>query len=90
MALLRSETEVNMTSKITAAVVAAILLGSAGVASAQVGRTGPTYSPYYYGPYYNSYYNGAYWRGIEGVAPYSSNNGYDPLRGTYLDDVAPY
>jgi hypothetical protein len=82
-----------MTSKITAAVVAAILLGSAGVASAQVGRTGPTYSPYYglyYGPYYNSYYNGAYWRGIEGVAPYRSNNGYDPLRGTYLDDVAPY
>ena len=82
-----------MTSKITAAVVAAMLLGSAGVASAQVGRTGPTYSPYYglyYGPNYNSYYNGAYWRGIEGVAPYSSNNGYDPLRGTYLDDVAPY
>ena len=59
-----------MTGKITAALVAAILLGSAGVASAQVGRTGPTYSPYY-GPYYYSpYYNGAYWRGIQGVAPY--------------------
>ena len=29
-----------MTGKITTAVVAAILLGSAGVASAQVGRTG--------------------------------------------------
>ena len=45
-----------MTGKITAAVVAAILLGSAGVASAQIGRTGPTYDPYY-SPYYNSYYN---------------------------------
>ena len=33
-----------MTGKITAAGVAAILLGSAGVASAQIGRTGPTYS----------------------------------------------
>jgi hypothetical protein len=80
-----------MTGKITAAVVAAILLGSAGVASAQVG--GPTYSPYYgayYSPYYNSYYNGTYWRGIRNVAPYSSNNEYDPLRGTYFDDVAPY
>jgi hypothetical protein len=50
-----------MTGKITAAVVAAILLGSAGAASAQIGRTGPTYSPYY-----NSYYNRNYW---EGVAP---------------------
>ena len=26
----------------------------------------------------------------DGVVPYSSNNGYDPLRGTYFDDVAPY
>ena len=50
-----------MTGKITAAVVAALLLGSAGAASAQIGRTGPTYSPYY-----NSYYNRNYW---EGVAP---------------------
>ena len=78
-----------MTGKITAALVAAILLGSAGVASAQVGRTGPTYSPYY-GPYYYSpYYNGAYWRGIQGVAPYRGG-GYDPYYGTYWDGVAPY
>jgi hypothetical protein len=80
-----------MTGKITAALVAAILLGSAGVAPAQVG--GPTYGSYYgpyYSPYYNSYYNGTYWRGIRNVAPYSGNNGYDPLRGTNLDDVAPY
>jgi hypothetical protein len=47
-----------MTGKITTAVVAAILLGSAGVASAQVGRTGPTY------PYYSPYYSGDYWSGI--------------------------
>jgi hypothetical protein len=74
-----------MTGKITAVAVAAMLLGSAGVASAQVGRTGPTYSPYYY----DSYYNGAYWRGIRGVAPYSSGR-YDPYYGTYWEGVAPY
>ncbi|MGC1349957.1 MAG: hypothetical protein WA858_09275 [Xanthobacteraceae bacterium] len=79
-----------MIGKITAAVVAAILLSSAGVASAQNGRTGPTYSRYHHTPYRNSYYNGTYWRGIRNVAPYSSNNEYDPLRGTYFDDVAPY
>jgi hypothetical protein len=39
---------------------------------------------------YDPYYNGAYWRGIQGVAPYSSNNTYDPLRGTHWDGVAPY
>jgi hypothetical protein len=76
--------EIDMTSKITAAVVAAILLGSAGVASAQTGRL------HHSQPYHDSYYNGAYWRGIEGVAPYTSNNRYDPLRGTYRDGVAPY
>jgi hypothetical protein len=73
-----------MTGKITAAVVAAILLGSAGIASAQIGRTGPTYSPYY-----SPYYNGNYWRGIQGVAPYRGS-GYDPYYGTYWDGVTPY
>ena len=71
-----------MTGKITAAVVAAILLGSAGVASAQIGRTGPTYSPYY-----NSYYNGNYW---EGVAPAGRIYQRDPYAGTVFDGVAPY
>ena len=75
-----------MTGKITAALVAAILLGSAGVASAQIGRR--DYYPYY-SPIYNSYYNGAYWRGIQNVAPYRSG-GYDPYYRTYLDNVAPY
>ena len=35
----KHETEISMTGKITAALSQAILLGSAGVASAQVGRT---------------------------------------------------
>jgi hypothetical protein len=71
-----------MTGKITAAVVAAILLGSAGVASAQIGRTGPTYSPYY-SPYYYS----NYW---EGVAPAGRIYQRDPYAGTVFDGVAPY
>ena len=79
-----------MTGKITAAVVAAILLGSAGVASAQIGRTGPTYSPYYYSPYYSpyySYYNRNYW---EGVAPDGRIYQRDPYTGTPFEGVAPY
>jgi hypothetical protein len=36
-----------MIGKITVALIAAILLSSVGVASAQVGRTGPAYNPYY-------------------------------------------
>ena len=76
-----------MTAKITAAVVAAILLGSAGAASAQIGRTGPTYSPYYSPPYYNSYYNRNYW---EGVVPAGRIYQRDPYAGTVFDGVAPY
>jgi hypothetical protein len=74
-----------MTGKITAAVVAAILLGSAGVASAQIGRNGPQ-APYGY-PYYNSYYNGNYW---QGVAPAGRIYQRDPYAGTVFDGVAPY
>ncbi len=80
-----------MTGKITAAVVTAILLGSAGVASAQVGRTGPTnQAPYanpYYSPYYNSYYNRNYW---QGVAPAGRIYQRDPYAGTVFEGVAPY
>ena len=82
----KHKTEISMTGKITAAVVAAILLGSAGAASAQIGRTGPTYSPYY-SPYYNSYYNRNYW---EGVAPAGRIYQRDPYAGTVFDGVAPY
>jgi hypothetical protein len=73
-----------MTGKITAAVVAAMLLGSAGVASAQVGRTGPYYGSYY-SPYYSPYYNRNH-RKV--VAPYNGR-AYDPYYGTYWEG-APY
>jgi hypothetical protein len=74
----KHKTEISVTGKITAAVVAAILLGSAGAASAQIGRTGPTYSPYY---------NRNYW---EGVAPAGRIYQRDPYAGTVFDGVAPY
>jgi hypothetical protein len=82
-----------MTGKISAAVVVGILLGSVGIASAQIGRTGPIYG-YYNKPYYNYYYNGAYWRGIQGGAAYRGWR-YDPSKGrywdnSYWDEVAPY
>jgi hypothetical protein len=73
-----------MTGKITAALVAAILLASAGVASAQIGRHGPNA---YYNPYYNSYYNRDYW---QGVAPHGLIEERDPYAGTYWEGVAPY
>jgi hypothetical protein len=69
-----------MTGKITAALVAAILLASAGVASAQIGRRGPN-------AYYNPYYNRDYW---QGVAPHGLIEGRDPYAGTYWEGVAPY
>jgi hypothetical protein len=81
--------EVVMTGKITAAVVAAIVFVSAGVASAQTNGHSARISGQQ-AAQSDSYYNGAYWRGIENVAPHSSNNRYDPLRGTYWDGVAPY
>jgi hypothetical protein len=72
-----------MTGKITAALVAAILLASAGVASAQIGRHGPTY----YNPYYNSYYDRQY---REGVTPRGRIEQRDPYAGTVFEGVAPY
>jgi hypothetical protein len=81
--------EVDMTGKITAAVVAAIVFASAGVASAQTNGHSARISGQQ-AIHSDSYYDGAYWRGIQGVVPYNSNNGYDPLRGTYWDGVAPY
>ena len=71
-----------MTGKITAALVAAILLASAGVASAQIGRRGPTY----YNPYYNSYYNSYYDRQYrEGVTPGGRIEQRDPYAGTVFE-----
>jgi hypothetical protein len=74
-----------MTSKITAAVVAAILLGSAGVASAQKGRHGSWASVQ--APYSQSYYNGDYWNG---VTPAGRIQLRDPYVGTPFENVAPY
>jgi hypothetical protein len=55
-------------TKITAILAAAIVLASAGVASAQIGRRGDEWRPY--GGYYGGYYNRDYWAGVRGVAPY--------------------
>jgi hypothetical protein len=74
-----------MTSKITAAVVAALVLGSAGVASAQTGRHGSWTSAQT--PYSQSYYNGDYWNG---VAPAGRIQQRDPYVGTPFENVAPY
>lgn len=59
-------------TRITAILAAAIVLASAGVASAQVGRRGDEWRPHggYYNGYYDGYYNRDYWAGVRGVAPY--------------------
>jgi hypothetical protein len=74
-----------MTSKITAAAVAAILLSSAGVASAQTGRHGSWTSGQ--AAYSQSYYNGDYWNG---VSPAGRIQQRDPYVGTPFENVAPY
>ena len=76
-----------MSSKITAAVVAATLLGSAGVASAQTGIRGSWISVQ--APYsqHDSRYNGDYWNE---VAPTGRIRLRDPYVGTPFDIVAPF
>jgi hypothetical protein len=62
-----------MTGRITGVVVAAMLLGSGGIASAQIDRTGPTYSPNYtsyVSPSYNFYYNRHYWEELAPLAEF--------------------
>jgi hypothetical protein len=85
-----------MTRNITAAAVAAILLASAGAASAQTSahlartnvqsaRTSTAWqSP---SSYYNSYYNKDYW---DSVAPAGRIGLRDPFAGTYFEGVVPY
>ena len=73
-----------MTGRITGAVVAATLLGSAGIASAQIDRTGPTYSPHYtsyVSPCYTFYYNRHYW---EELAPAGRIYRHAPTSGRFL------
>jgi hypothetical protein len=86
-----------MTGKITAAVVAAILFASAGVASAQTNRHSarvaleqtnghsPRTSSHWQAPYSDSYYNKDYWDGV-GVRTEQR----DPYVGTVFEGVAPY
>jgi hypothetical protein len=69
--------ENNMTSKITAIVAVAVVLASAGVASAQTNRH----------PYANSYYNQDTRNLRYGHA---NDHQFDPYRGTVFEGVAPY
>jgi len=76
------------------AVVAALLLGSTLMASAQTKthrQNAPLYmqgvSPYRGAVYWRDPYAGTYW---EGLAPYGSNDQPDPYAGTYWEGLAPY
>ena len=73
-----------MIGKITAIVVAAALLASAGVASAQTNRHARAQ---WQAPYVNSYNNQNTGNLRFGHA---NDRQYDPLAGTVLDGVAPY
>jgi hypothetical protein len=76
--------ENRMTSKITAILAAAVVLASAGVASAQTNRhTGTQWQA----PYANSFYNQDTRNLRYGHA---NDRQYDPLAGTVFDGVAPY
>jgi hypothetical protein len=74
-----------MAGKITAAVVAAILFSSAGVASAQTNRHSARISGHWQAPYSNSYYDRDYWVGVDGVAPGVGIEHRDPYAGTVFD-----
>jgi hypothetical protein len=76
-----------MTSKITAAAVAAVLLASAGVASAQTNNHWARASVHTQGPSSDSYYNRHYW---DAVAPYGRAEQRDPYIGTIWEGVVPY
>jgi hypothetical protein len=74
----------NMTSKITAILAAALVLASAGVASAATSRHA---GAQWLAPYVNSFYDSDYWLGIHGDAPYETPR---PYGGTVFEGVAPY
>ena len=71
-----------MTRKITAILAAAVVLASAGVASAQARFGAPPQVPYA-----NSNYDHDYWAGAAGIVPGGPDN---PYAGTVFDGVAPY
>lgn len=89
---MKLQMEVVMISKVTAAIVAAVLVASAGVASAQTSeRTARTHaqtaltSAAWQSPHF--YYNKDYW---DGVAPAGRIQQRDPFAGTYFEGVVPY
>ena len=67
-----------MTGKITAAVTAAVLLASAGVASAQTHRHAAQVGAQPQAAYTDSYYNRDYWAGSH---PPAGPSGLTPLPG---------
>jgi hypothetical protein len=77
-----------MAGKIAAAVVAAIVLATAGAASAQtntrVARVNVAASQ---AQAYDSYYNSDYWNAIASPARIPQR---DPFVGTVFDNVVPY
>jgi hypothetical protein len=73
-----------MTSKITAIVAVAVVLASAGVASAQTNRRA---GAQWQAPYANSYYNQDTRNLRYGHA---NDHQLDPYRGTVFEGVAPY
>jgi hypothetical protein len=73
-----------MTGKITAILAAALMLASAGVASAQTNRHAGTK---WQAPYANSYYN----QDTKNLRfGHANDRQFNPLAGTVLDSVAPY
>jgi hypothetical protein len=81
--------EVNMIRKITAVAAVALLLGSAGIASAQTNRHAAQVNSARQAPFANSYFNEDYWRGVQGIAPYDVEQ-RDPYVGTVWEGVATY
>jgi hypothetical protein len=80
----RKSMENDMTSKITAIAAVAVVLASAGVASAQTNRHA---GAQWQAPYANSYYNQDTRNLRYGHA---NDHQFDPLAGTVFDGVAPY
>jgi hypothetical protein len=89
---MKLQSEVDMTAKITAAVLAAILLTSAGAASAQTSRhvtrtNTPQVRTSAAWQSSDPYYNKDYW---DRVAPAGKIQLHDPFVGTYFEGVVPY
>ena len=77
-----------MTSKITAILTAAVVLASAGVASAQIGRHDAVQ---WQTPDANSYKQGTNSQDTSNLRyGHANDRQFDPYRGTVFEGVAPY